>query len=100
MEGIVLEPLAHAVIRKGHCDEHGKGDEFQEVTGQQRPETEDTGAEDFADPDLLCPLFSHKGSQAEEAETGDKDGKAREDSGEVADAGLGIELPLEHLVVE
>src|SRR5882762_4491463 len=100
MDGIVLEPLAHAIVSQWHRDEHGQGDEFYKVAGKQGPEIDDAGAEHLADTDLLCTLFGDERSQAEESKTGDEDGETRKDRGEVADAGFRDVFLLEIFVVE
>ena len=100
MKRIVLKPLIHAVVRKGHRDQHGQRHQLYEVAGEERPETRHTGAKHFADADLLGTLFGDKGGETEEAQTGNKDGQTGEHRCKIANPRLRIKLLLILLIDE
>src|SRR5882757_8243136 len=81
---IPLQPLAHAIIRQGYGYQDRDAGELQEFFGEQAPEIGEACAKDFAHADLFGALFGYEGGEAEKPETGDKDGQAGEDCGEVA----------------
>ncbi len=100
MKRIVLKPLIHAVVRKGHRDQHGQRHQLYEVGGEQRPETRHAGTKHFADADLLCTLFNDEGGETEEAQAGNKDSQAGEHRCEIAYPRLRIKLLLKLLINE
>ena len=100
MKRIVLKPLIHAVVRKGHRDQHGQRHQLYEVGREQRPETRYAGAKHFAYADLLCTLFSNEGGETEKTQAGNKDGQTGEYRCEIANPRLRIKLLLKLLINE
>jgi hypothetical protein len=51
-----------------------KNDQHREFFGKQVDDMSNGGAQGFTDTDLFYPLYRHKGYEAIQTETGDKDG--------------------------
>src|ERR1700744_4246014 len=70
-----LQPAVHGKPGDGGSDDDGDQYEADEILCQQPGDAGHGGSQYLADADLAKPCLGHIGSEAEEAETGDKDGE-------------------------
>jgi len=85
-----IEPFVHGPPCDREGDERSDPDKHREVLADEADDTTDGGAEYFADPDLLGALFGSIGNEAEQTETGNKDGEDGEGDEYLAGLLLGV----------
>ena len=77
--GEALQPFIHCKIGDGPGDDVGQYHPFGKFLGQEHNHTGNRGSQDFTDSNFFGSLFRGEGGQAEQSQTGHKDG----DDGEV-----------------